>query len=130
VTRAIRLALLAAVPAAPALHYLLGVAPIWIFVTGIVGVGVLADRIREATEQLAKHTGPAVGGLLTHQPRQSRGTAARLVRAGAGRAGGCACADHRVVIVNAITTDGETTWFEGVLLIGVYLLLGVAFFFT
>ena len=33
-------------------------------------------------------------------------------------------------IVNAITTDGETTWFEGVLLIGVYLLLGVAFFFT
>jgi Ca2+:H+ antiporter len=65
VTRAIRLALLAAVPAAPALHYLLGVAPIWIFVTGIVGVGVLADRIREATEQLAKHTGPAVGGLLT-----------------------------------------------------------------
>ncbi len=64
-TRAIRLALLATVPVALALHYLLGVAPIWIFVTGIVGVGVLADRIREATEQLAKHTGPAVGGLLT-----------------------------------------------------------------
>lgn len=33
-------------------------------------------------------------------------------------------------IVNAISSDGETTWFEGVLLIGVYLLLGLAFFFS
>ena len=33
--------------------------------TCILGVGVLADWIRAATEQLAKHTGPAVGGLLT-----------------------------------------------------------------
>ncbi len=28
-------------------------------------------------------------------------------------------------IVNAIATDGETTWFEGVLLLGVYVLLGL-----
>ena len=33
-------------------------------------------------------------------------------------------------IVNAITGDGETTWFEGVLLIGVYVVLGIAFFFA
>ncbi|MEO8740416.1 MAG: calcium/proton exchanger [Casimicrobiaceae bacterium] len=33
-------------------------------------------------------------------------------------------------IVNAIATDGETTWFEGVLLLGVYVLLGLAFFFS
>ena len=33
-------------------------------------------------------------------------------------------------IVNAIAADGETTWFEGVLLIGVYALLGLAFFFA
>ena len=32
--------------------------------------------------------------------------------------------------VNAIAADGETTWFEGVLLIGVYVLLGLAFFFV
>lgn len=32
--------------------------------------------------------------------------------------------------VNAIAQDGETTWFEGVLLLGVYLLLGLAFFFV
>jgi Ca2+:H+ antiporter len=33
-------------------------------------------------------------------------------------------------IVNAITSDGETTWFEGVLLIGVYVVFGIAFFFA
>ncbi len=32
-------------------------------------------------------------------------------------------------IVNAIAQDGETTWFEGLLLLAVYLLLGLAFFF-
>jgi Ca2+:H+ antiporter len=33
-------------------------------------------------------------------------------------------------VVNAITRDGEATWFEGVLLVAVYVLLGVAFFFA
>ena len=33
-------------------------------------------------------------------------------------------------VVNAIAQDGETTWFEGVLLIGVYILLALAFFFV
>lgn len=32
--------------------------------------------------------------------------------------------------VNAISQDGETTWFEGVLLIGVYVMLAMAFFFV
>lgn len=32
--------------------------------------------------------------------------------------------------VNAIAQDGETTWFEGVLLVGVYVLLGLAFYFV
>lgn len=34
------------------------------------------------------------------------------------------------LIVNSIARDGETTWFEGLLLLGVYVLLGLAFFFT
>ena len=55
----IRLALLAAVPVAPVLHSVFGLPPTWVFLTGIVGVGVLADWIRAATEQLAQHTGPA-----------------------------------------------------------------------
>ena len=33
-------------------------------------------------------------------------------------------------IVRAVAADGETTWFEGLLLIGVYAMLGLAFFFV
>ena len=32
--------------------------------------------------------------------------------------------------VNTIAHDGETTWFEGVLLLAIYVLLGLAFFFV
>ena len=32
--------------------------------------------------------------------------------------------------VNAIAQDGETNWFEGVLLLAVYAVLGLAFFFV
>jgi Ca2+:H+ antiporter len=35
-----------------------------------------------------------------------------------------------VFAVNAIAQDGETTWFECVLLLTVYLLLALAFFFA
>ena len=34
------------------------------------------------------------------------------------------------LVVNSISRDGESTWFEGVLLVGVYLLLALAFFFV
>ncbi len=32
--------------------------------------------------------------------------------------------------VNAIASDGETNWFEGLLLLGVYVVLGIAFFYV
>lgn len=32
--------------------------------------------------------------------------------------------------INAIAADGETTWFEGVLLLAAYVVLGMAFFFV
>jgi Ca2+:H+ antiporter len=32
--------------------------------------------------------------------------------------------------VTAVTQDGETTWFEGVLLVSIYVLLGLAFYFV
>lgn len=35
-----------------------------------------------------------------------------------------------VFAVNSIAADGETTWFEGVLLVSVYCLIGLAFFFA
>jgi Ca2+:H+ antiporter len=34
------------------------------------------------------------------------------------------------LIVNSIAGDGKTTWFEGLLLVGVYVLFALAFFFT
>jgi Ca2+/H+ antiporter len=53
------------VPIPPLPHYALSFPPLRAFVAGIPGVGVLAGWIRTATEQLAQHTGPAVGSLLT-----------------------------------------------------------------
>ena len=73
----IRLALLVLVPVAPVMNYLLVLPPIWVFLAGILGVGILADWIRAATEQLAQHTGPAAGGLLT----VSLGSLAELILA-------------------------------------------------
>jgi len=35
-----------------------------------------------------------------------------------------------VLIVEMISSDGETTWFEGVQLLAVYLILAVAFYFV
>jgi Ca2+:H+ antiporter len=34
------------------------------------------------------------------------------------------------LIVNAVARDGETVWFEGLLLIGVYVLFALSFFYT
>lgn len=57
------LILLTLVPASLALKYL-AIPPLWIFLTSAGAVGVLAEWIRRSTEQLAKHAGPTVGGLL------------------------------------------------------------------
>ena len=61
----IRLALLALVPVAPILSYGFDAAPLLVFAAGIAAIAVLAEWIRVATDQLALHTGPAIGGLLT-----------------------------------------------------------------
>lgn len=61
----LRLLLLAFLPIAAGLHYFTSVAPIVVFVTGAIAVAALADWVRQATEQVAAHAGPAIGGLLT-----------------------------------------------------------------
>lgn len=58
------LGLLLITPIAPALRYLEPIGAIWIFLSGALAVGVLADWVRRATDQLAAKTGPAIGGLL------------------------------------------------------------------
>jgi Ca2+:H+ antiporter len=35
-----------------------------------------------------------------------------------------------VMIANQVTNEGESTWFEGVQLLSVYAVLGLAFFFA
>jgi Ca2+:H+ antiporter len=56
--------LLLLVPVAPILEYLVGASAPWVFVTGAISVGVLADWLSRATEQLASRVGPAIGGLV------------------------------------------------------------------
>lgn len=58
------LACLLLVPVAPLLHYVFGAGPLWVFATGAVGIAVLADWVRRATEHVADRAGQAVGGLL------------------------------------------------------------------
>ncbi|MGI4978289.1 MAG: hypothetical protein ACRYG6_15230, partial [Janthinobacterium lividum] len=66
----VRLLLLALVPLAPLLQVggraLWPAMPAWVvFVAGAAGIGVLADWVKRATEHLAHHAGPAIGGLVT-----------------------------------------------------------------
>jgi len=35
-----------------------------------------------------------------------------------------------VLIANQVTSEGESTWFEGLQLLGVYMILGLAFYFA
>lgn len=60
-----RFALLGFLPLAAVLHYFVHGGAIWVFLTGAIAVAVLADWMRRATEQVAAHAGPAIGGLLT-----------------------------------------------------------------
>ncbi len=78
----VRLLLLALVPLAPLLQVagraLWPGLPAWlVFAAGAAGIAVLADWVKRATEQLAHHAGPAIGGLVT----VSFGSVAELVLA-------------------------------------------------
>jgi Ca2+:H+ antiporter len=65
------------VPVSLALHYTNVVAPVWVFLAGLVAIAVLADWVRRGTEQVAEHAGGAIGSLLN----VSFGNAAELVLA-------------------------------------------------
>lgn len=73
----IRYVLLLAIPLSLVMRYVLGVSALWIFLVSAVAVAILAEWIRRATEQLAQHAGPSIGGLLT----VSFGSIAELVLA-------------------------------------------------
>ena len=77
-----RALLLALLPIAPLLQYagraVWPALPAWlVFAAGACAIAVLADWVKRATEQLARHAGPAIGGLVT----VSFGSIAELVLA-------------------------------------------------
>lgn len=63
-----------AVPAAVALYFT-HADPLWVFLTGALGILPLAGLMGQATEQLAERTGPTLGGLLN----ATFGNAAELI---------------------------------------------------
>ena len=65
------------VPVAIALRYLVAAPPLAVFIVGGLAIAVLAEWMRRATEQVAVHAGPAIGGLLN----VSFGSAAELILA-------------------------------------------------
>jgi Ca2+:H+ antiporter len=71
------LAPLMAIPLSLALHFTNALGSAWIFLTGLAAIAVLADWVRRATEQVARHTGPAIGSLIV----VSFGNAAELILA-------------------------------------------------
>lgn len=101
----IRLGVLPLAAVAPALKYWLGLSPIWVFLAGIAGVAVMADWLRVATDQLARRSGPAIGGLLT----VSLGSVAELLLAGFVLASG-----HAAIVQAQITGSIMATSLLGV----------------
>jgi Ca2+:H+ antiporter len=57
-------ALLLFIPLSLGLRYFTAASPSSVFLASLVAIGVLADWIRRATEQLAERAGSAIGGLL------------------------------------------------------------------
>ncbi len=58
------LILLLFVPLSAVLAYVVHAPPLWVFATAILALVPLAEWIRRATEQIARRSGPALGGLL------------------------------------------------------------------
>jgi Ca2+:H+ antiporter len=65
------------VPLSLVLNHLSLVGPPWVFLSGLIAIGVLADWVRQGTEQVAAHAGSTIGSLLN----VSFGNAAELVLA-------------------------------------------------
>lgn len=57
--------LLVLVPISLILAHVVHAGPLWIFATSVVAIVPLAEWIRKSTDQLARLTGPAIGGLLS-----------------------------------------------------------------
>ena len=57
-------ALMAFIPISLLLKYVVHAPPLWIFIAAVIAIVPLADWLRKATEHVAVHAGPTIGGLL------------------------------------------------------------------
>ena len=96
--------LLLFLPVALLAHFA-GIGEIFIFAASALAIIPLAKILGEATEVVAKKTGPRTRGLLIIAL-----TAASMISA-------------------LVSLDGESNWLEGAMLLAVYCILGLAFFF-
>jgi Ca2+/H+ antiporter len=99
------------------LNLLLGVVPVtwvmaaflpgspWLFLVTALSIVPLAGLIGKATDQLASQSGPTLGGFLN----ATFGNAAEL-------------------IIGIVAQDGESNWVEGLQLLAVYVIPGMAFY--
>jgi Ca2+:H+ antiporter len=76
-TKLRRFAPLLFIPLSLALNHLSLVPTPWVFLSGLIAIGVLADWVRRGTEQVACHAGNTIGSLLN----VSFGNAAELILA-------------------------------------------------
>jgi len=109
--------LLLAVPLAVALDW--GHAgELWVF--GVSGLAIipLAGVMGRATENLAETLGAGIGGLLN----ATFGNAAELIIAL------MITVILAVLVLALVSLDGETHWMEGVMLLGVYVSMALAFY--
>ncbi|MBZ9714151.1 calcium/proton exchanger [Deinococcus multiflagellatus] len=56
--------LLGFIPLSLLLKYVTHAPPLWVFATAVLAIVPLADWLRKATEHVAAHAGPTIGGLL------------------------------------------------------------------
>lgn len=57
-------ALMLFIPISLLLEYVFHAPPLWVFFTAVLAIVPLADWLRKATEHVAVHAGPTIGGLL------------------------------------------------------------------
>jgi Ca2+/H+ antiporter len=95
--------------------------PVWIFVTACLAIIPLAGLMGHRIEPSGGFVRCSRSGVLELRVWQAHGPSLTLFEVLAIAAA--------VGVVNMVAQDGETHWMEGVLLLAVYLVTGIAFFF-
>ena len=100
-----------------------------VFILSAVALVPLAALLGEATEELAIHTGPKIGGLI----QATLGNAAELIIAivalRAGNIFEISMLTLSVLLATTISSGGDSDWLQGSMLLAVWIIAGLGFFF-